>query len=86
MSTPGHDMSTMKTVMPRCFGASRSVRVIISPYREYCAPDVQTFCPLTIQSLPARSARVCSDATSDPAFGSDQSWHHTSSPDSIFGR
>ena len=39
-----------------------------------------TFWPLTTHSSPSRTARVESDARSEPAPGSLNSWHHTSSP------
>ena len=73
-------MSTMNAVMPLCFSASALVRQMISPKSEYCAPDVQTFCPLTTHSSPSRTAVVDSDATSDPAPGSLNIWHQISSP------
>ena len=81
-------MSTTKHVIPRCFGASRSVRAMMRPHFEKWAPVVQTFWPFNTQSPDAesRSARVSSEATSEPAFGSDQSWHQISEPSSIFGR
>ena len=40
---------------------------------------VQTFWPSMIHSSPSRSARVCRLATSEPAPGSENIWHHTSS-------
>ena len=40
---------------------------------------VHTFCPLTIHSSPSSTARVASDARSEPAPGSLKSWHHFSS-------
>ena len=43
----------------------------------------QTFCPLTIHSSPSRMARVPSPAKSDPAPGSENSWHQRSSPVNI---
>ena len=47
--------------------------------RPPAAPDVHTFWPLTIHTSPSRTARVDSDARSDPAPGSLKSWHHDSS-------
>ena len=43
ISTPGARMSTTNPVRPLCLGRSGSVRQMISPMSEYCAPDVQTF-------------------------------------------
>src|SRR5262249_41536320 len=40
---------------------------------------VHTFWPLTTHSSPSRTARVASDARSEPAPGSLKSWHHFSS-------
>ena len=39
-----------------------------------------TFCPLTIQSSPSRTAVACRPARSDPAPGSLNSWHHVRAP------
>jgi hypothetical protein len=50
-----------------------------------CASVVQVFWPLTIQSSPSRSARVVSEARSDPAFGSEKPGHHQSSTLAIRG-
>ena len=84
--TPGACMSTMNAVMPLCFSASGFVRQMISPKSEYCAPEVHTFWPLTTHSSPSRTAVVDSDATSEPAPGSLNSWHQISSPRSSFVR
>ena len=64
-------------------GLSRARRI---PHSLCCAFDVHTFCPLTTNSSPSRTARVCSDARSEPASGSLKSWHHSSSPRSIGAR
>src|SRR6266542_6065527 len=79
-------MSSTKYVMPLCFGASGSVRANKMPSSLWCAPELQTFCPSTTHSSPSRTARVRSPARSDPAPGSLNSWHHTSSPRSSEGR
>ena len=69
------------SVRPRCFGTSGSVRATRMPQCASCASDVHTFCPETTQSAPSsRTARVASEARSDPAPGSLNSWHQTSSP------
>ena len=67
--------------MPLCFGASGSVRAIMNIQWAYCAPDVQIFCPLITKSSPSRTARVCSDARSEPEPGSLNPWHHCTSPE-----
>src|ERR1700691_5326283 len=38
------------------------------------------------KSSPSLSARVCSEARSDPAFGSEYPWHQRINPAAIFGR
>src|SRR5439155_722278 len=49
------------------------------PHFARCARVVHTFCPVTIHSSPSRTARVESPATSEPAPGSEKSWHQISS-------
>ena len=61
--------------MPLCFGASGSVRARQTPQCALCAADVHTFCPVSFQPPSARTAFVRSDARSDPAPGSLNSWH-----------
>ncbi|CAB5068954.1 unannotated protein [freshwater metagenome] len=73
-------MSTTNAVMPLCLTASESVRAMSRPQREMWASVVHTFCPLTIHSSPSRTAFDDKPATSDPAPGSENNWHHTSSP------
>ena len=85
-STPGWCRSRRKYVMPWRFGTSGSVRASRTPKSARCAHVVHTFCPVTIQSSPSRSARVASDARSEPAPGSLNNWHHTSSLRTIGGR
>src|SRR3954453_4385933 len=70
--------------MPRCFGCSGSVRATSIPRSAVTAPDVHTFCPLTIQTSPSRTARVDELARSLPAPGSLNSWHHDSAPAARF--
>ncbi len=66
--------------MPLCLGASGSVRAISMPNRARWARVVHTFWPFTRHSSPSRTAMVASEATSDPAPGSLNSWHQISSP------
>ena len=47
-STPGACMSITMVVMPACLGASGSVRTVANPRSQCWAPEVQTFCPLTL--------------------------------------
>ena len=53
--------------MPRCFGTSGFVRASRIAKSHRCAFDVHTFCPLTTNSSPSRSARVARFARSLPA-------------------
>ena len=55
------------------------------PQSQKCAPVVQIFWPLTIQSSPSFTAVLRRPARSDPAAGSLKSWHQISSPVIIFG-
>ena len=80
ISMPGDRISRKKKVSPSCFGRFGSVRTTMMPKSDRCAPEVQIFCPLMIQSSPSRSARVRNAARSDPPAGSENNWHHTSSP------
>ena len=57
--------------MPRCLGASGSVRTRQNIQSANCAFEVQTFWPLTTNSSPTSSARVLSDARSEPEPGSE---------------
>ncbi len=66
--------------MPWCFGASQSVRASSIPRSAWWALVFHTFCPLTTHSSPSSTAVVVSPARSEPAEGSLNSWHHTSSP------
>ena len=54
-----------------------------TPHSLCWALDVQTFWPVTTHSSPSSTARVRSEARSEPASGSLKSWHHSSSPRSI---
>ena len=83
---PGVFMSIRKNEIPRCFGASGSVRAKQKIQSACCAPDVQIFCPFTMKSSPSRTARVCSDAKSEPEPGSLNPWHHEISALRIAGR
>ena len=65
-----------------CLGASGSVRASSRPQRALCARLVHTFWPLTIQSPlpdPSGTAEVARPARSEPAPGSENSWHQMSS-------
>ncbi len=76
---PGVDMSTRKQVMPSCLGAAGLVRARQMPQSASLAMVVHTFWPVSDQPPSTRSARVASDARSEPAPGSENSWHHVSS-------
>ena len=86
ISMPGRSIGTMKYEMPVYLLVSGSVRAMRMPNFATCASDVQIFWPLTTNTSPSRTARVERLARSDPASGSEKSWHHNSSPRSIGGR
>src|SRR3954470_6856077 len=67
----------------RWLGSVRASRIAKSASDPHV---VQTFCPLTIHSSPSSTARVASDARSEPAPGSLNNWHHFSSLRTIGGR
>ena len=73
-------MGSTNAVIPRCLGTSQFVRASSSPKSAVAAPVDQTFCPVTSQSSPSRSALVVSPARSEPAPGSLNSWHQVISP------
>ena len=85
MSMPGVRMSTKKNVRPACLATVGSVRVTSRPKSEKWARDVHIFWPLMIQSSPSRTAFVRSAARSEPAAGSENSWHQISSPRTAAG-
>ena len=68
---------------PLCLGASRSVRATSMHHFEWCASVVHTFCPVTSQSSPSRTAVVLTDARSEPDSGSEKPWHQISSAERI---
>ena len=69
-----------------CLGASKSVRATSMHHFEYCAPEVQTFCPVTLKPPLSGTARVFSEAKSEPASGSEKPWHQISSAERIGSR
>ena len=79
-STPGSvhvEQEERDALVRRGVGSVRASRMPRSATRPF---EHQTFWPLTTQPSPSRSARVWSDARSEPASGSENSWHHTRSP------
>ena len=66
-----------------CLGASVSVRATSMHHLAWWAKVVHTFCPVTTQSSPSRTAWVFTDARSEPESGSEKPWHQISSPDRI---
>jgi len=73
-------------VIPWRLGTSGSVRASTTAQPARWAHVFQTFWPLSTQPSPSRSACVDSDARSEPAPGSLNSWHHTSSLRTMGGR
>ena len=67
---PAASVGTISIEMPRCFGASGSVRQASQMKSAWLAPDVNTLLPLTIHVSPSSRADVRSDARSVPAPGS----------------
>ena len=63
--------SIMTNEMPRCLGASGSVRTRANMASAVWAAEVQIFCPLMTKSSPSRTARVVSEARSEPLPGSE---------------
>ncbi len=68
--------------MPRCLGASGFVRARQMPQSARSATEFHTFWPVSRQPPSTFTARVRSEARSEPAPGSENSWHHTRSPSS----
>ena len=85
-STPGSVMSTSRHEMPACLGTSGSVRTSSSHQFARWPSVFHTFWPLMTKVSPSSTARVRSDARSDPALGSEKPWHQMSSPRSMLGR
>ena len=82
--TPSASIGTTNMVRPLCLGTSGSVRASSRPKEANCALVVHTFWPLSDHEPSSFwRARVCTAARSEPAAGSENSWHHTSSPWSI---
>ena len=57
--------------MPSCFFTVGSVRTRQKIMSAYCASVVQVFWPLTTKWSSSRTARVLTDARSEPAPGSE---------------
>ena len=72
--------------MPLCFGALGSVRASSAPHCEYCAAVVQIFWPVIRQPPSTLVALVVRLARSEPAPGSENSWHQIISPRKVGGR
>src|ERR1700759_2741521 len=72
--------------MPLCFGAFGLVLASSAPHCEYCAPVVQIFCPVIRQPPSTFVALVDRLARSEPAPGSENSWHQIMPPRNVGGR
>jgi hypothetical protein len=86
MSTPGWSAGTSSMLSPLCRWESGSVRTRTYSQSAWIPKEVHTFCPFTTQSSPSRSARVRTDARSEPAPGSLKPCPHSSSTARIGGR
>ena len=71
VSMAGWRMLISRKLMPSCFLAVGSVRTRAPHQAEYWAPEVQIFWPLISQWSPLSSQRVCREARSEPALGSE---------------
>src|SRR5258708_2493546 len=71
VETPFDAMSNRIKLIPSCFLAVASVRTRQKIQSAKLAYEVQIFWPLMTKSSPSLSARVCNEARSDPAFGSE---------------
>ncbi len=83
--TPGASMSTKRAVMPLWADSGVPVRVSRTQRWAYWARLVHTFCPVTRQPSSWRTARHASEARLLPVPGSENPWHHVSSPRSSSG-
>ena len=72
--------------MPLCFGALGSVRASNAPQVAYCARVVHIFWPVIRQPPSTLTAFVDKPARSEPAPGSENSWHQFISPRCVDGR
>ena len=72
--------------MPACLRASGLVRASRKIQFASRARDVHTFWPSITHWSPSSTARVDSEARSDPEPGSEKPWHQRSSPLRIRGR
>ena len=84
-STPGLSMSTKNALIPREPVPGPSVRASTTHRSAWWAQLVQSFCPRRIHVSPSLTAVVRSDPRSLPASGSENPWHHASSPRSMGG-
>src|ERR1700759_1842136 len=84
--TPFDFMSNTMKEMPICFLAAGSVRHRQKIMSACCASVVQVFWPLMMYLSPLRTALVLSEARSDPEPGSENAWHHQSSPLAMRGK
>ena len=82
---PGVSMSTNSAVMPRCADSGVPLRVSSTQRCAYCARLVHTFCPVTRHPSSVRTALHASAPRLLPVSGSENPWHHTSSPRSSGG-
>ena len=84
MVTPSASIGTTNIVRPLCLGTSGLVRASSRPNVACWAFVVHTFWPESRQEPSSCClARVCTPARSEPAAGSEKSWHQTSSAVSI---
>ena len=76
-------MSTMSMEIPRWRATVSSVRARTPHQRAYWPQDTQVFWPLRTNWSSCSTARVRSEARSEPASGSEKPWHQISSAERI---
>ena len=71
MSMPGWSMGASRNVIPLCLICSGAVRHRMKIQLAVWASEVQIFWPLITHSSPSSTARVPSEARSEPELGSE---------------
>jgi hypothetical protein len=83
---PGSVMGISRNEMPSCGLALGSVRTRQNSMSAIIAWEVQIFWPSTTQWSPSSTARVRSEARSEPALGSEKPCDQNSRPSRMAGR
>ena len=83
---PSALMSASRKLIPRCFGASGSVRASMNIQSAPAWAPFHILEPLSTKSSPSSTARVWSEARSEPASGSEYPWAHVMSAWAMRGK